>query len=128
MEDKIKIRGQLKTYLAWPLLLSLFLICGNVAVALVSPWGAAVMFPFTVCYIAVAVWIYLYRRKRMLGGLVEFSADYAWIQKQLLAEMALPYGLADEDGRLLWTNPGIPGYAGRQKRSIKRIFWPYFRR
>jgi len=39
MEDKIKIRGQLKTYLAWPLLLSLFLICGNVAVALVKPLG-----------------------------------------------------------------------------------------
>lgn len=121
MEDKIKIRGQLKTYLAWPLLLSLFLICGNVAVALVSPWGAAVMFPFTVCYIAVAVWIYLYRRKRMLGGLVEFSADYAWIQKQLLAEMALPYGLADEDGRLLWTNQAFQDTLAAEKVNKKNL-------
>ena len=121
MEDKIKIRGQLKTYLAWPLLLSLFLICGNVAVALVSPWGAAVMFSFTVCYIAVAVWIYLYRRKRMLGGLVEFSADYAWIQKQLLAEMALPYGLADEDGRLLWTNQAFQDTLAAEKVNKKNL-------
>lgn len=121
MEDKIKVRGQLKIYLAWPLLLSLFLICGNAAVGLVSHWGAAVMLPFTLCYIAVAIWIYLYRRKRMLGGLVEFSADYAWIQKQLLAEMALPYGLADEDGRLLWTNQAFQDILAAEKAGKKNL-------
>ena len=104
MKENIKISGQLKAYLAWPVLLSLFFIFGNVAVAFMSGIAALVLLPFTLCYIAVAVWIYLYRRKRMLGGLVEFSAEYAWIQKQLLAEMALPYALADEDGRILWMN------------------------
>lgn len=87
MKETIKVKGQLKAYLSWPLLLSLFFVFGNIAVAVVSNTGAFVMFPFTAAYIAMAGWIYLYRRKRVLGGLIEFSAEYAWIQKQLLAEM-----------------------------------------
>lgn len=104
MKENIKINGQLKAYLAWPVLLSLFFIFGNVAVAFIGGKAAVVLLPFTLCYLAIACWIYLYRRKQMLGGLVEFSAEYAWVQKQLLAEMALPYALADEEGRILWMN------------------------
>ncbi len=33
------------------------------------------------------LWLFLYRRKRLMGGLVEFSTEYAWVQKQLLSEM-----------------------------------------
>lgn len=104
MKENIKPKGQVKTYLAWPLWLSLFFICGNLAVLAVNRLAAAAMLPFTLCYIVVAAWIYLYRRKRLLGSLVEFSSEYAWVQKQLLAEMVLPYALADEDGRILWVN------------------------
>lgn len=104
MKEKIKVKGQLKVYLTWPFWMSLFIIFANLAVLLVDKLSAAVMLPFTLCYILIAIWIYLYRRKRLLGGMVEFSSEYAWIQKQLLAEMSLPYGLADEDGRLIWLN------------------------
>ena len=79
------------------------------------------MLIFTLFYILAAVWIYLYRRKRLLGGLVEFSAEYAWIQKQLLAEMALPYALADDDGRLLWTNQAFQEVLGSDKASGKNL-------
>ena len=55
--------------------------------AILSPSAAAVLCPFTLGYMAAAGWIYWYRRKRVLGGLVEFSSQYAWIQKQLLEEI-----------------------------------------
>lgn len=104
MKDNIKPKGQIRAYLAWPLLLSLIVICGNLAVLALDYMAAAAMLVFTLFYLMAAVWIYLYRRKRLLGGLVEFSTEYAWIQKQLLAEMALPYALTDDDGRILWMN------------------------
>ena len=87
MKENMKVRGQLKWYLAWPLLLSLFLMFANVAVLLVSWQAACMMLPFTITYIAMSAWLRVYSRKRVLGGLVEFSAEYAWIQKQLLTEM-----------------------------------------
>lgn len=119
MKEHIKVNGQLKIYLAWPILLSLFFICGNVAVFFVNGMAAVVLAPFTLCYLVIAIWIYFYRRKRMLNGLVEFSAEYAWIQKQFLGEMALPYALTDEDGRLLWANQAfqdvLDGVRGSKK-------------
>lgn len=121
MKETIKIKGQLKFYLSWPLLLSLFLIVGNFGVATVSKAGALVLFPFTLCYVATAVWIYLYRQKRILGGLVEFSAEYAWIQKQLLSDMAVPYALADEDGRLLWSNDAFRDILSEKKALRKNL-------
>ena len=83
--------------------------------------AAAVLCPFTVGYLAAAGWIYWYRRKRVLGGLVEFSSGYAWIQKQLLEEMVIPYALADEDGRILWMNQVFQEVMDEGKVSKKNI-------
>ena len=121
MKEHIKVNGQLKIYLAWPILLSLFFICGNVAVLFADRMAAAVLAPFTLCYLVIAVWIYFYRRKRMLNGLVEFSAEYAWIQKQFLGEMALPYALTDEDGRLLWANQAFQSVLDEVRGSKKNL-------
>lgn len=121
MKDNLKVKGQLKGYLAWPLLLSLFLICANLAVAFFNGLAAGVMFPFTLGYMLIAGWIWLYSRKRILGGLVEFSSEYAWIQKQLLADMALPYALADEDGRLIWMNHAFQEIMEQEKGAKKNL-------
>ena len=84
MKENMKIRGQLRTYLQWPIILSVFLLAANLAVGIVSPAAGLVMSGFTVIYVLVALWLFMYRRKRLMGGLVEFSAEYAWVQKQLL--------------------------------------------
>lgn len=121
MKDNIKPKGQIRAYLAWPFLLSLIVVCGNLAVLAVDHLAAAAMLVFTLFYIMAAAWIYLYRRKRLLGGLVEFSAEYAWIQKQLLAEMALPYALADDDGRILWMNQAFQEVLEADKAPRKNL-------
>ena len=121
MKENMKVRGQLKWYLAWPLLLSLFLMFANVAVLLVSWQAACMMLPFTITYIAMSAWLRVYSRKRVLGGLVEFSAEYAWIQKQLLTEMALPYALADDDGRIVWMNQAFHEIIALEKGTRKNL-------
>jgi c-di-AMP phosphodiesterase-like protein len=121
MKENIVVKGQLKGYLSWPIVLSVFLVCGNIALFLVSRVGALVMIPFTVCYIGTAVWIYVYSHKRILGGLVEFSSEYAWIQKQLLTDMVIPYALADEDGRLLWMNRSFQEAIQTEKGNRKSL-------
>ena len=121
MKENMKVRGQLKWYLAWPLLLSLFLMFANVAVLLVSWQAACMMLPFTITYIAMSAWLRVYSRKRVLGGLVEFSAEYAWIQKQLLTEMALHYALADDDGRIVWMNQAFQEIIALEKGTRKNL-------
>jgi len=115
MKDVVKAKGQLRVYLAWPLLLSLFVVLGNIVVALVSRIGALALAPFTLGYLIIAFWIYIYRRRRVLGGLVEYSSEYAWIQKQLITDMALPYALSDEEGRCAVVQPCVPGSVGSRE-------------
>lgn len=121
MNITTKVTGQLKTYLAWPILLSLFLICGNLGVAVVSPVGGAVLLPFTLCYLAAAVWVMFYRKNRLMGGLVEFAAQYSQAQRQMFDDMEIPYGLADENGRFIWMNRAFQEVLGTRKLPQKTI-------
>lgn len=115
MNDKIRVRGQLRVYMQWPIILSVLLIVMNVLVGTVSIRAGAITALFTVVYILIALWLYLYKRKKLLKGLVEFSAEYAWIQKQLLTDMQIPYGIADENGHLLWMNKAFLSVLNSEK-------------
>ncbi len=121
MKDNIKVKGQLRIYLTWPLVLSLVIAAGNAAALAVSRLGGIVMLPFSVVYMAAAAWVYLYQKKKILSGLVEFSSEYAWIQKQLIMEMEFPYALAGEDGRILWCNQSFQSVLDGRKKVRKNL-------
>lgn len=125
MRENTKIKGQLRFYLQWPLILSIFLMAANLVVGAISPKAGFVMSGFTLLYIVIALWLFLYRRKRLMGGLVEFSTEYAWVQKQLLSEMAMPYAIADAEGHLLWMNSAFAAVVQEDKscrKSLTAIF------
>lgn len=128
MNEKIKVKGQLRTYLQWPLYMTALLIAATAVIGAVSVTAGIIMSAFTLIYIGIAVWLYTYRRKRLLNGLVEFSAEYSWMQKQLLTDLELPYGIADESGRLMWGNTALSEVLGEEKpfkssrKSLSSIF------
>lgn len=121
MKEKVKVKGQLGVYLQWPLILSALLIIANLVIGIINVNAGLAMCIFTLIYILIAFWLYLYRRRRMMGGMIEFSAGYAWIQKQLLSEMHIPYGIADENGRLLWMNKEFLRIVKEEKNSRKNL-------
>ena len=104
MNEKTKIKGQLGLYLQWPLFLGILVILTNIAVAAFSAAAGLTMSIFTLLYFVTAVFLYAYKRKKLLADLIEFSADYAWVQKRLLSDLDLPYAMVDETGRLMWMN------------------------
>ena len=115
MKEKFKIKGQLRTYMQWPLYLSALLIAANTVIGAASTKAGIIMAIFTLLYVGIAVWLYTYRRKLLMSGLVEFSAEYSWMQKQLLTDLELPYGMADENGRILWGNTAFSEVLGEEK-------------
>lgn len=121
MKEKIRVKGQLGIYLQWPLILSVLLVIMNLIVGAVSLPAGLAMSAFTVIYVLIALWIYLYKRKRIMAGMVEFSAEYAWIQKRLLTDLDVPYAVADENGRLLWMNREFIRIAREEKNSGRNI-------
>ncbi len=125
MKKKIRVRGRLSIYLQWPLILSVLLIAATMVTGAVSVAAGAVMSLFTLLYVLLALGIYVYQKKNVLAGLVEFSSEYAWIQKRLLAEMMQPYAIADDRGRLLWVNDAFGQLVGldrHSRRSLQSMF------
>ncbi len=121
MKEKKKVAGQLGVYLQWPLLLSALIIMMNVVIGAIDPIAGLAMSGFTVVYLIIAVLLYLYKKKSIMAGMVEFSADYAWIQKKLLNELDIPYAIIDEEGRILWMNDQFTQIVKEEKGKLKTL-------
>lgn len=125
MKENKKVRNVLQKYMQWPVVLSALVLCANGAVGLVSGKAGMVMAVFTVLYAFCAGVLFWYGKKRILTGLVGFAADFDQSQKNLMASMELPYGIADEAGRLLWTNRAFSAVIKDEKsarRSLTVLF------
>lgn len=121
MKEDLRIQGQLKNYLQWPVIMSIFLMAANLVTGFISYKAGIAMSGFTVLYIAISLWLFLYKRKRLIGSLIEFYEEYSNVQKQLLEEMAVPYAIADEEGRLLWMNKEFLRIVGEEKGNRRNL-------
>ena len=104
MKPKRTLTGQLGLYMQWPLFLSILVIITNIVVGFADLGAALAMSGFTIVYVLISVFLYLFSRRKLIAGMVEFSTDFAWIQKKLLTELDVPYVVTDQNGRLLWMN------------------------
>ncbi len=121
MDKDSKAKSRLYLYQAWPLILLVPVLCGNLAMAAVSKRIALMISPFTLIDIVLAVWLYVSRRKRLLSTLMRYSSEHSWVQKHLITEMELPYALSDEKGWLLWYNQSFRHILNEEKVKKKNL-------
>ncbi len=122
MNKKDKSRGILRLYLKGPLFLSILMFCVNVIVYIVNRKAGIVMLLCTVLYAILAIAMFFYHRKSIQRELVRFAAAYGKVQKQLLKEMVIPYGILDIEGHLLWGNDELLYLISDEKSAKKSIF------
>lgn len=122
-KKKMRLKGQLKLYMNWPLIMTVLLVAMNIWVLLVDRKAAFIMFVFILVYFAIASGLYLYNRSLILGDLIQFSAQYKGIENTLLKELAVPYAITLEDGRILWKNDAFTELmqGSRKEKYINRM-------
>ncbi|MCI8627166.1 MAG: DHH family phosphoesterase [Lachnospiraceae bacterium] len=98
------ITGSFRWYFRWPLLLSVLLICMNVAIYLIDTQSGIVMSFFVLVYVGIAIAIFIFRKGGFQRQLVRYATGFMKSQKTMLKELNLPYALLDLDGRLIWGN------------------------
>ena len=57
--------------------------------------------------------------------LISFATQYGQVQKKLLKELAIPYALLDEKGKVIWMNHAFSEVTERERtyrRSVTNIF------
>lgn len=104
MKRNVKLKGTLRFYLNWPVILTLLLVCMNLSILTVNRHAAAVMAFFVAIYAAITVMLYLVKKPLIVNELVRFAAGYSQVQRQLLKELAVPYAVMDSEGMILWAN------------------------
>ena len=122
MKKKIKLKGQLKTYLLWPIWLSILLLFITLWIFTLNIQCGVIMSVTLAVYFGISLTLYLRNRSGMMNELISFATDYAQVQRQLLSEFELPYGLLDDQGRILWSNQKMQDILQKDANRKKFIY------
>lgn len=125
MDKKIKLRGQLRMYLQWTLLMAVIFVVMSLGLFTINTKAALIASVCTIFYIIVALVLFFRSKVRLLNELVTFAAEYGQVQKQLLHQLSIPYALLDEHGRILWINEQF-GEIFHKERIYNRSITSFF--
>ncbi len=103
-KNKMRLKGQLRMYMNWPLIMTVLLAAMDLWLYMIDKKAGVIMTLFILIYLGIAGGLYFYNRSLILADLIQFSAQYKGIENTLLKELAVPYAIAMEDGRILWKN------------------------
>lgn len=104
MNKKFKIKGALRSYLLWPITLTLLLLCMNLWIYLINKNAGYLMTVFVLVYFFLSIGQYYIKRYKIEAELINFAMGFTQVQKKLLKELTLPYAILDKDGRIQWAN------------------------
>ncbi len=117
-EDQVRLKGQLGLYMQLPMVMAVLLIAVNIWIFSIDRRAGLVMLIFVVIYICMIIYLYLYGRAGVLKDLVEFAAQYGIVQNTLLKELALPYAILLENGKIVWLNEQFEQILGKRVRDV----------
>ncbi len=115
MKTNRRVKGKLKIYLLWPVLLTVWWLVAASILLLVDKNAAFVAFAATFLYFVVTLVMYILRRKYILKDYVDFAMDYGQVQRKMLKELKIPYGVLDAEGMMLWCNDEFRELSGKER-------------
>lgn len=125
MKEQLRLRGQLKRFLQWPIILSVILIAMNFVVYGISIKAGIFVTIVLFVYVILALILFKYYRPAIFRELIGFAHEYDDVQKTMLTGLALPYALLDGDGKIVWMNEAFAQVIGKDlifNKNINTVF------
>jgi len=122
MKKKVKLKGALRIYLSWPLIVIPLLFIMSIGIACVDSRAGLMALIFASIYGIGVLVIYLVQRPKVVSDLVRFASDYGHVHKRLMQEMKVPMAVIDMDGHLLWSNDEFAEVAEIDRAARQPIF------
>lgn len=127
MKSKMKLSGQLRSYLRWPLILSILMLVMNIGMYFVDVMAGMWFTLFFAVYVIAAAVLYYRQRPQVINELITFATEYGQVQKHLIQELALPYAVNGFAGKTsLGQTKSLQKSQGRIH-SIINVSPPFFR-
>lgn len=121
MKNDIRLKGQLRFYLQWPIFMLVLLGAMNVWIFLTNKRAGWMMTTFVLIYAVCVVILYTYSKSLIMADLVQFAAQYGVVQNRLLKELSIPYAILLDDGQVIWMNDRFRAVTGQQEKTEKYI-------
>lgn len=125
MNHQVKLTGNLKTYLRWPMTLSLLWAVATIQIYMVNHKAGYCVAGYTLAYFVFAMMLRMTGRKKLQQDLIQFAQSYGRLQMKMMKEMAVPFAVLNVEGHLLWGNDEFLSVAVNKKaarRNIANIF------
>ena len=100
----IRLKGQLKNYMQWPLYMDVLLIVVSICCCVLDMRRGLLILMLVLIYTAILSIFYIFNQPLIMKDLMEFASEYGDVQKTALKELTFPYALIMEDGRIVWMN------------------------
>lgn len=127
-KSQLKYSGKVMRHWYWSVLMSLFLIILTAAVLYVDTTAGCMVGIFSLILYLTITFMWLYYRPKVLQELIDFAYSYGSVQQQMMEELAIPFGIVQTDGKVLWMNYRLQEITGKSEnyhKSITNIF-PHF--
>lgn len=121
MKSKVKFSGKLKSYLEWPIFVAVLLLAMSVVIFFIDVKAGFAASAFACAYLILVIILFFVYKPPVMQELVSFASRYGQVQRQILEEFSIPYGLMDVDGRLIWMNHQMRTVTGKDLTYRKSI-------
>lgn len=102
MNGRLKLKGRIFTHLVYPIIMSVVLFLVGIWITVIDSDAGSVVLSLSIVYAIFTIVMYVVNQKLVMQEMVKFAVDYAQVQKELLDDMVIPYGLIDRQGNILW--------------------------
>lgn len=120
-KTQVKYSGAVLRHWYWCVLMTLFLLFLTAVVLYVDTLAGVIVGVFSLFLFLTFLLLELYYRPKVLQELTDFAQRFSGVEKELLKEFAIPYGIVQPDGRMLWMNDSMMELCGKGENYHKNI-------
>ena len=124
MKNDMEIKGRLKWYLRWPIILNIIVAAMAIGVFVLDHQAGILMGVFFLVHLIFSIVVSFYSKPAITEELINFGLEYGQVQKKLLHDLEVPYGVLDASGKLMWGNEALSSLVGSLavRKNIQAIF------
>ncbi len=102
MNGRLKLKGRILTHLLYPLVMAVVMFMVGIWITTINADAGSFILSISIVYVIFTIVMYIFNQKIVMQEMIKFAVDYAQVQKELLDDMVIPYGLIDQAGNILW--------------------------
>ncbi len=121
MDQEMKPKGRLKTYITLPLWLTILFAALAVCVFFINLTAGFICVIFVAIYFIIVLIVYRRSNHFVLNEMVDFAMRYGTVQRRILDEFEIPFAIIDENARFMWMNQRFSEETGKDRHSHASI-------